>query len=236
MDKNIRGSDVVYQSLSYNMIFELRKNPNTPAWIKIWLYFSLMVKSGKDIWASNEYISEHLHIPLGTVKHAIKKLRDEELIEVVNSGSWKRQIKLTRVAIITDKENKELRQQNNFEYHSLSGRRKYLDNVYLSDSEYEELNTLLEDTKALDFYIEGLNAYLSEAVITYTSHYQMIYIWYQKNNVRVQQKKKKYSIPDYKWYRELERGYLNNKREASPDKTDIEDIFYFDWLGESSEE
>ena len=50
MDNNMRGSSIMYQSLSFNMINELIKNNNTPAWIKIWLYFSILQKYNKKIY------------------------------------------------------------------------------------------------------------------------------------------------------------------------------------------
>lgn len=237
MNNNNRGSNVVYQSLSYTMIKELLDNSNTPAWIKIWLYFSILQKYGKRIYAKNKYISEKLNIPLGTVKYSITKLRDEGLIIIENSGSWLRKIKLTKVASIDESDNKEISNNNEKEYHSIYGRKLFKNNVYLTDDEYNSICDILEnDSKAIEQYLNGMDKYLSEAVIKYKSHYQMLCIWIQNDVKQKENKKKKYDTPDYKWFYEIERGYLKDKKENKIDPNELKEIFDYDWLNDSEDD
>ena len=232
MNNNVRGSNVVYQSLSYSMIKELLDNANTPAWIKIWLYFSILQKYGKKIYAKNKYISEKLHIPLGTVKYSISKLRDNNLIVIENSGSWLRQIKLTKVANIDEDENKEIKYNNEKAYHSIYGRTLYKDYVYLNQDEYDSLLEFLNnDSKLLEQYINGLNQYLSNSIIKYTSHYQMIVIWIDKDNKQRENKKKMFDTPNYKWFFEIERGRLVDERPKIE-----KEFFDYDWLNDDEED
>lgn len=229
-NNNIRGSSIMYQSLSYKMIDELLKNEHTPAWIKIWLYFSILQKYKKVIYAKNNYISKKLNIPLGTVKYSITKLKNEGLIEIKNSGSWLRQIKLTKIANIDEDDNKEIKTNNEEYYHSLYGRTKYRDNVYLSSDEYDALLDKVKDEKELDRYLTGIDKYLSESVIKYSSHFKLIFIWIDKNEQQTKNKKKKYDEPNYVWYKEVERNYIPNKP-----KEKIE-LFDYDWLNDRDDE
>ncbi len=227
----VRGSSVVYQSFNYTMIKEILNNDSVQAWIRIWIYFSILQKYGKKIYAKNNYISKKLNIPLGTVKYSITKLRDEGLIEIVNSGTWLRQIKLTKVASIDEDSNSEIRDRNEHEYHSIFERVLYKDHVYLSSEEYNSLLVLISDTKMLDQYIEGLNTYLSTSVIKYKSHYELIKVWYEKNTEQIKKKRKKYDTPDYQWYLHFERGYL---KDAKPQKSS-EEVFWYNWLEDDDE-
>ncbi len=221
----------MYQSLSYQMIDELIKNEHTPAWIKIWLYFSILQKYHKVIYAKNNYISKKLNIPLGTVKYAITKLKNSGLIEITNSGSWLRQIKLTKIANINEDDNKEIKTNNEAYYHSLYGRTPYKDNVYLSVDEYNALLDKVKDEKELDDYLNGINKYLSDSNIKYSSHFNLIYLWIEKNEHQTKMKKKKYDIPNYLWYKEIERNYIPNKP-----KDDMKETFWYDWLEDSENE
>ena len=223
MDNNIRGSSIVYQSLSYNMINELLQNAHTPAWIKIWLYFSILQKYNKKIYAKNKYISTKLDIPLGTVKYSITKLRDEGLIEIVNGGTWLRQIKLTKIANINENDNKEIKDRNEYEYHSIYNRLRFKDNVYLTQDEYNALLERVKTESTLDTYITSLDKYLSASVIKYTSHYQMLCIWLDKDEQQVKNKKKKFDTPNYQWFLTIERNYIPPK-DTTPIDTN------FNWL------
>lgn len=218
-----RKGFIVYQSLSFNMVKELLRNPNTPAWIKIWLYLSILQKYHKVVYPKNKHISTKLNIPLGTVKNAIIKLRDEGLIEIVNPKSWKRQIKLTHMANITDSDYKDIKDRNELEYHSIKGRQLYRNNIYLTENEYISINDRLKDDKELDMYLTGMDNYLNTSVIKYDSHFKMIWTWIDKNESQIKNKKKKYDTPQYNWFIEFERGYI--KREK------IELIDY-DWLND----
>lgn len=227
---NMRGSSIMYQSLSYKMIDELIKNEHTPAWIKIWLYFSILQKYKKTIYAKNNYISKKLNIPLGTVKYSITKLKNEGLIEIINSGSWLRQIRLTKIANINEDENKEIKTNNEAYYHSLYGRTNYRDNVYLSSDEYDALLDKVKDEKELDKYLDGMDKYLSTSVIKYSSHFKLVFIWIDKNEQQTKNKKKKYETPNYVWFKEVERNYI-------PDKPkEVKEFFDYDWLNEIEEE
>lgn len=230
MDNNVRGSSIMYQSLSYKMIDELLKNENTPAWIKIWLYFSILQKYKKVIYAKNNYIAQKLNIPLGTVKYSITKLKNEGLIEIINSGTWLRQIKLTKIANIDENENKELKTNNEEYYHSLYGRTKYRDNVYLSTDEYDALLDNVKDEKELEKYLNGIDTYLSTCVLKYSSHFKLIFLWIEKDKSQTKNKKKKYDTPNYLWFKEVERNYIPNKP-----KQEIEFID-FNWLDGEDEE
>jgi hypothetical protein len=233
MESNIRGSSIVYQSLSYEMIKELIKNKNTPAWIKIWLYFSILQKYKKTIYAKNPYISEKLDIPLGTVKYAISKLKNDGLIIIYNKGTWARQIQLTKIANISENENKELSNNNEAYYHSLYDRTKYKENIYLSNDEYQALLDKVKDESELDRYLIGIDAYLKKALVKYESHFKLISIWIDKDNTQVKNKKKKFDTPNYLWYKSIERGYIENKS-IEQDK-ELQDILDFDWLTEDIE-
>lgn len=225
---NDRDSKYMYQSLSFQMIDELVHSTQTPAWIRLWLYFSILQrKYNRTIYAKNKYLSEKLNIPLGTIKNAITKLRDDGLIEIVNSGSWMRQIRLTHIANIKEDENSEVRKNNETYYHSLYGRRQYTDHVYLSEDEYNALLEKIEDANELDTYINGLENYLSTSVIKYTSHFKMIFIWIDRNELQVRNKKKKYDVPDYKWFFTLERERIEKKDKPK------QEVFYYDWLNET---
>lgn len=231
MDNNVRGSSIMYQSLSYKMIDDLIKNEHTPAWIKIWLYFSILQKYHKTIYAKNKYISDKLNIPLGTVKYAIAKLKNEGLIEIKNSGSWLRTISLTKIANIDEDENKEIKTNNEAYYHSLYNRTSYRDNVYLSTDEYDALLEKVKDEKELDEYLDGINKYLSSSLTKYSSHFKLIFIWIEKNEQQTKNKKKKYDTPNWVWYKEVERNYIPNKP-----KEEKKELFWYDWLNEEDEE
>ncbi len=231
MNNSIRGSSIVYQSLSFKMINELLKNEHTPAWIKIWLYFSILKKYGRRIFATNKYISDKLNIPLGTVKYSIARLRDEGLIEILNSGTWSREIKLTMVANINETENKQLSKDNEYAYHSIYGRTLYKEHIYLTESEYSSLSDMVNDTQELETYLNGMNTYLSNAVIKYASHYNLLFIWIDKNKQQVKNKKKKYDTPDYKWYLEQEREYIV-KQQKEQKEQELDDLIYYDWLND----
>lgn len=231
---NTRGSMIMYQSLSFTMIRELLDNKNTPAWIKIWLYFSILQKYGKKIYAKNQYIADKLDIPLGTVKYSITKLRDDGLIEILNSGSWLRQIKLTHIATIDENSNKEIKDKNEYQYHSIYDRKLYKDNVYLSDEEYTSLIEHLGDEKTLEQYINGINEYLSQSIIKYSSHYELILIWFDKNEQQVKNKKKKFDNPNYQWFMEVERGYIKKESTLSDEERDF--FLNYDWLNDSDNE
>lgn len=225
-----RGSNIMYQSLSYSMIKDLLDSKYTPARIKIWIYFSILQKYGKKIYAKNNYISKKLNIPLGTVKYAISQLKNDGLIEIINSGSWLRQIKLTKVANINENDNKEIKDRNEYEYHTIYSRVRYKDNLYLTQTEYEDLKSKLDD-KTLEYYLSGMDTYLSNSQLRYTSHYQLLLIWIEKNDIQTKQKKKKYDQPDYKWYMTLERGYLKDKKQQ-----DNIELFDYDWLNDDFNE
>lgn len=230
MDNNMRGSSIMYQSLSFNMINELIKNNNTPAWIKIWLYFSILQKYNKKIYAKNNYIADKLNIPLGTVKYSITKLKNEGLIEIVNSGSWLRQIKLTKIANINEDDNKDIKANNEYAYHSIYGRTLYKTSIYLTDDEYTSLIEKATSEKELETYLIGMDTYLSNASIKYSSHFKMIWIWIDKNELQVKNKKKKFDTPDWTWYKEIERNYIPNKPKEKID------LFDYDWLNDTDEE
>lgn len=232
MNNSIRGSSIVYQSLSFRMINELLKNEHTPAWIKIWLYFSILKKYGRRIYAKNKYISKALNIPLGTVKYSITKLRDEGLIEIVNSGTWSREIKLTMVANINENDNKQLKHDNEYAYHSIYGRTLYKQNVYLTQNEYSELLEMVSDEQELDTYLVGLDTYLENAIIKYASHFNLLFIWIDKNKQQVKNKKKKYDTPDYKWFIEQEREYIAKQNKKASEESKEEEFFYYDWLND----
>ena len=229
MDNNVRGSSIMYQSLSYKMIDELLKNEHTPAWIKMWLYFSILQKYNKVIYAKNNYISKKLNIPLGTVKYGIAKLKRDGLIEIKNSGSWLRQIQLTKIANINEDDNAEIKNNNEAYYHRLYGRTPYRDFVFLSVDEYTALLDMVKDEKVLNDYLDGMNKYLSECVLKYTSHYQLIFIWIEKNEQQIKNKRKKYDSPDYLWYKSVERNYIPNKPKEE------KEFFYYNWLDDDDE-
>ena len=225
-NNNVRGNSIMYQSLSYKMIDELLKNEHTPAWIKIWLYFSILQKYKKVIYAKNNYIANKLNIPLGTVKYSITKLRDEGLIEIINSGSWLRQIRLTKIANIDEDDNREIKSNNETYYHSLYGRELYKQNVYLSKDEYNALLDNVKDVKELDRYIIGIDTYLSATDIKYTSHFKLIYLWIEKDKGQTKNKKKKYDVPNAMWFKEVEREISLSRA-----KEKVE-LFDYDWLND----
>ena len=225
MNNDTRKGYIVYQSLSYTMIKELLDNESTPSWIKIWLYLSILQKYHKTLYPKNQYIAEKLKIPLGTVKYALGKLKEEGFIEIINPKSWKRQIKLTHIANINDSEYKEIKDKNELTYHSMYNRQQYKDNVYLVDTEYMAIKDRLKDDKELDFYLNGLNNYLNESKIRYDSHFKMLWTWIDKNECQIKNKKKKYEVPNYQWFIEYERGYI--KKDNS--KID-EDLLNYNWL------
>lgn len=227
MNNDTRKGFIVYQSLSYTMIKELLDNESTPAWIKIWLYLSILQKYHKTLYPKNQYISEKLNIPLGTVKYALGKLKDEGYIEIINPRSWKRQIKLTHIANINDSDYKEIKNKNELTYHSMYNRQLYKNNVYLVDTEYMALKDRLKDDKELDFYLTGLDNYLENSKIKYDSHFKMLWTWIDKNETQIKNKKKKYDIPNYLWFIEFERGYIKKEN-----KTIDEDLLNYDWLEE----
>lgn len=223
-----RKSQFVYQSLSFQMIDELVHSTQTPAWIRLWLYFSILQrKYNRVIYAKNKYLSEKLNIPFGTVKNAITKLRDDGLIEIINSGSWMRQIRLTHIANIKEDENGEIKKNNEAYYHSLYGRRQYTDHVYLSEDEYNALLEKVQDANELDTYINGLEKYLSNAVIKYSSHFKLIFIWIDRNELQIKNKKKKYDVPDYKWFFTVEREYIEKQN------TQKKELYDYDWLNDT---
>ncbi len=233
-NNNIRSSSIVYQSLSFKMIDELLKNDNTPAWIKLWLYFSILQKYKKSIYAKNNYISKQLNIPLGTVKYGIAKLKKEGLIEIVNSGTWARQIKLTKVANINEQDNKQLAKDNEYAYHSIYGRTLYKEHVYLTQNEYDSLLDKLDNNvQELDNYLNGIDLYLSNSIIKYASHYNMLFIWIDKNELQVKHKKKKFDTPNYQWFIEQEREYILKKENKKADTDEKDDFFlHYDWLND----
>lgn len=231
MNNNTRKGFIVYQSLSYTMIKELLENDNTPAWIKIWLYLSILQKYNKTLYPKNQYISKKLNIPLGTVKYALGKLKNEGYIEIINPKSWKRQIKLTHIANINDSDYKEIKNRNEFEYHKIFGRQLYKDNIYLTENEYISIRDRLKDDKDLDFYLTGLNTYLDTSNIRYDSHFKMIWTWIDKNEVQIKNKKKKIDIPNYSWFIEFEREYIK-KNNSNID----EELFDYNWLEEMTNE
>lgn len=219
-----RKGFIVYQSLSFNMIKELLENDNTPSWIKIWLYLSILQKYHKTLYPKNQYIADKLHIPLGTVKYALGKLKDEGYIDIINPKSWKRQIKLTHIANINDSDYKDIKDKNEYTYHTMYNRQVYKDNVYLTESEYIAIKDRLKDEKELEIYMSGLNTYLENSTIKYDSHFKMIWKWIDKNDSQIKNKKKKYDTPNYLWFTEYERNYINNKS-----KENIE-LFDYNWL------
>lgn len=225
MNNDTRKGFVVYQSLSFTMIKELLENENTPSWIKIWLYLSILQKYHKTLYPKNQYISKKLNIPLGTVKYALGKLKEEGYIEIINPKSWKRQIKLTHIANITDSDYKEIKDKNEYTYHSMYNRTLYRDCIYLVDTEYMAIQDRLKDDKELDFYLTGINNYLSTSTIRYDSHFKMIWTWIDKNESQIKNKKKKFDTPNYQWFIEFERGYI---------KRDVpvmdEDLLNYNWL------
>lgn len=225
MNSDTRKGFIVYQSLSFNMIKELLDNESTPSWIKIWLYLSILQKYHKTLYPKNSYIAEKLNIPLGTVKHALGKLKEEGYIEIINPKSWKRQIKLTHIANISDKDYKEIRDKNEYTYHSLYNRQLYKDHVYLVDTEYMAIKDRLKDDKELEFYLTGLNTYLENSTIKYDSHFKMIWKWIEKNETQIKSKKKKYDIPNYSWFIEYERNYIKKENPVMD-----EDLLEYNWL------
>lgn len=225
MNNDTRKGFITYQSLSFKMIKELLDNESTPAWIKIWLYLSILQKYHKTLYPKNQYISNKLNIPLGTVKYALGKLKEEGYIEIINPKSWKRQIKLTHIANIDENDYKEVKNKNELEYHKIYGRQLYKDNIYLTESEYIAIQDKLKDDKELDFYFTGLNTYLDTSSIKYDSHFKMLWSWIEKNESQIKNKKKKFDIPNYSWFIEFERGYIKRK-----DPVIDEDILNYDWL------
>ena len=205
MNNNTRKGTYNYQSLSYAMIRELIESSSTPARIRIWLYLSILQRYNKTLYPKNEYISKKLNIPLGTVKYALGKLKDEGFIEIINPKSWKRQIKLTHVATINDSEYKDIKNKNEFAYHSIYNRQLYRNNIYLVDTEYMAIQDKLKDEKELDFYLTGLDSYLETSKIKYDSHFKMLWAWIDKNESQIKNKKKKYDTPNYQWFIEYER-------------------------------
>lgn len=227
MNNDTRKGFITYQSLSFTMIRELLENENTPAWIKIWLYLSILQKYHKTLYPKNQYISKKLNIPLGTVKYALGKLKEEGYIEIINPKSWKRQIKLTHLANINDSEFKEIKDKNEYTYHSMYNRQLYKDNIYLVDTEFTAIKDRLKDDKELDFYLTGLNTYLENTTFKYDSHFKMIWTWIDKNEAQIKSKKKKFDTPNYLWFIEYERSYI---------KQEQKEVFDYDWLNEYLEE
>lgn len=227
MNNDTRKGFITYQSLSFTMIRELLENENTPSWIKIWLYLSILQKYHKTLYPKNQYISKKLNIPLGTVKYALGKLKEEGYIEIINPKSWKRQIKLTHLANINDSEFKEIKDKNEYTYHSMYNRQLYKDNIYLVDTEFTAIKDRLKDDKELDFYLTGLNTYLENTNLKYDSHFKMIWTWIDKNEAQIKSKKKKFDIPNYLWFIEYERNYI---------KQEQKEVFDYDWLNEYLEE
>lgn len=226
MNNDTRKGFVVYQSLSFTMIKELLENESTPSWIKIWLYLSILQKYHKTLYPKNQYISKKLNIPLGTVKYALGKLKEEGYIEIINPKSWKRQIKLTHIANITDSDYKDVKDKNELAYHTLYNRQLYRDCIYLVDTEYMAIQDRLKDDKELDFYLTGINNYLSTSTIKYDSHFKMIWTWIDKNESQIKNKKKKYDTPNYQWFIEYERGYIKQ------DTKELKEVFDYDWLND----
>ena len=251
-NKNQRQGLIVYQSLSFTMIKELLDNENTPSWIKIWLYFSILQKYHKTLYPKNQYISKKLNIqlsvknifnhptiqslsdyiavltisnnsniPLGTVKYALGRLKNEGYIEIINPKSWKRQIKLTHLANINDNDYKELKNKNENIFHKMYDRKLYRNNIYLTENEYSILIDRLKDDKEIDFYFTGLDNYLNDSTIKYNSHFDMLCTWINKNESQIKSKKKKFDIPSYKWFIKYERNYIEQKED---------DIFNYNWL------
>lgn len=235
MDEN----KIVYQSFSYEMINEMLKNENTPAWIKIWLYLSMFQKkSNKPVYASNEYISKHLNIPFGTVKYSITKLRDKGFITIENSGSWKRKISLTHLANIVDSDYAQLKADNEMIRHRNLGRKPITDYVYLSD---EEMANLLEMMGEVDrqHYINSLDAYINKTHKEYSSHYETIVHWWKKDNEQRKWKKKLYEEPQEQWDKEFNNDlmYKNQLGQYNFDRENaLKEIFDYDWLNDSDDE
>jgi hypothetical protein len=55
----------------------------------------------------------------------------------------------------------------------------------------------------------------------------MIMIWFDRNELQIKNKKKKYEEPDYKWFYTIEREYIEKK------ETQTKEVFYYDWLNET---
>lgn len=233
-NNEIRKSMVQYQSLSFAMIRDLLENKDTPSYIRVWLYFSILNKYDKTIFAKNNYISNKLQIPISTVKFAISKLRDDGYIEIVNSGTWKRQIKLTHIAIINEEDNQELKQDNERAYHSIYNRKLYKDHIYLTEDEYNATEDLFKDE--LEFYLDGLNNYLKLSKIKYSTHFKMLWTWYDKNQEQIKKKKKKYNEPNYTWFKEFEREYILQKEKKSTEEVDYNILDKLDWLNDYLED
>lgn len=239
MDEN----KVVYQSFSYEMINEMLKNDNTPAWIKIWLYLSMFQKkSNKPVYASNDYIAKHLNIPFGTVKYSITKLRDKGFITIENGGSWKRRISLTHLANIVDSDYEQLKTDNEMIRHRNLGRKPITEFVYLSDEEMSKLLELMGEVERIK-YINDLDSYIKKTHKEYSSHYETIVHWYKKNSEQRKWKKRLYDEPQDQWDKELDNdslyrsqlGQYNSDRENSLAEL-FEGLIDSDWLTADDEE
>lgn len=230
---------IVYQSFSYEMIEEMMKNENTPAWIKIWLYLSMFQKkSKKPVYASNEYISEHLKIPFGTVKYAISKLKQKGFITIENSGSWKRKISITHLANIVDTDYAQLKADNEMIRHTNMGRKPITTYVYLSDDEMANLLEMLGEVER-QYYINALDGYIGRTHKEYTSHYETIVHWWKKDNEQRKYKKKKFDEPQPQWDTEFnnDKLYQNQMGTYNFDREKKEVEFYdWNWLDGDDEE
>lgn len=230
---------IVYQSFSYEMINELLKNDNTPAWIKVWLYLSMFQKkSKKPVYASNEYISQHLNIPFGTVKYAITKLRDKGFITIENGGTWKRKISLTHLANIVDSDYEQLKADNEMIRHRNLGRNPITEYVYLSDNEMAQLLELMGEVER-QRYINDLNDYIKKTHKEYNSHYETLVHWWKKNGEQKKWKKKRFDEPQEQWDTEFQNDlmYKNQLGSYNFDRDNsLNEIFEYDWLNDSTDE
>lgn len=235
MDEN----RIVYQSFSYEMIHELLKNENTPAWIRIWLYLSMFQKkSKKPIYASNQYISEHLNIPFGTVKYSITKLRDKGFISIQNAGTFKRKISLTHLANIVDSDYSQLKADNEMIRHRNMGKHPITEYVYLSDNEMAQLLELMGEVDRQK-YINDLDRYIAKTHKEYASHYETLVHWWKKNGEQRKSKKKLYDEPQEQWDTEFKNDLLYRNQMGTykfDNDKNLTELYEYDWLNDSQED
>lgn len=71
---------------------KLLKNPAVPSWIRLYILLCIFDSKGGHIYALNGFFSTRLGVSVESIKKSLTRLKNDFLIDIINPGSFRREI------------------------------------------------------------------------------------------------------------------------------------------------
>jgi len=91
---------ILKTNVQFEIVNELLNNKTIQCYTRLYILLMLYWSNGRKIRALNEYLANRLGVNTKTIQRALKKLKNGLIIDVINAGTWKREIIILNANLI----------------------------------------------------------------------------------------------------------------------------------------